>query len=636
MPLGSISIGSGATTGFDFQAMIDAIMRAERQPIRQLEQKISGFQDTKSSFNELKNLLDGFTETLGELDSDATFAARKTSLSQEDAPLSVSADSNAAPGTYDIEVTQLAQAHRVRSETMTDRNSPVVADGTITIQAGGHEEISIDVSSAAGNNSLRAIADAINEADEGVNASIVNDGTGSILVLRSAETGTAHGMTIADSTNLGLADAENELQAAQNVSATVDGIAITSQTNTISNAIAGVTLNLTGTTDSPVTLAVEEDTETAKKALEGFVEAYNKVNTYFDEQFGSAAFRAASSVAGSSLVRSIQSNLQSMVTGKISGIPDGKLDSLPEIGVLVADGTGRLELDGSYFDKLVESGRFEEIEAVLRSSGSSTDPSIVFDSAGTKTQAGTYDVTVSRAAQRADVAGSTAVSESGITQDETLTIGVNGGSTSVSLTAGDTLDDIVTKINTALGSAGLEGRAYGLDGHLHIRAAAYGDAYTVTAISDVAASSSSSGIGTTELTDTGVDVEGTIGGEAAEGNGQYLIGADDTDMHGLIVRVYATDESVTAKGGDFGTVGYSRGLLDRVTEQIDRMTDTSDGLIKAALDGYDDSIEAAENRIESIERRLAQRQELLVRQFSAAERAINSLQAMQAQLNASL
>jgi flagellar hook-associated protein 2 len=636
MPLGSISIGSGATTGFDFQAMIDAIMRAERQPIRQLESKINAFQKTKSSFNELRELLNGFTETLQDLDSDDTFAARKTALSQEDAPFSVNANSSAAPGTYDIEVTQLAQAHRVRSETMTDQNSPVVSDGTITVQAGGHEEITVDVSAAAGNNSLRAIADAINEADEGVNASIVNDGTGSILVLRSAESGTAHGMTISDTTNLGLAAAENELQAAQNAAATVDGIAITSQSNQISRAIAGVTLNLTGTTESPVTLTVEEDTETAKKAIEDFVEAYNKVNTYFDEQFGSAAFRAASSVAGSSLVRSIQTNLQAMITGTVSGIPEGKLDSLAEIGVVVADGTGRLELDGAYFDKLVESGRFEEIEAVLRSSGSTTDPSIVFDSASTKTQAGDYAVTVTQAAHRADVSGSTVVSDAGIAQDENLTIGINGSNTTVALTTGDTLADIVTKVNTALEAAGMEGRAYDLDGQLHIRASAYGDEYTVTAVSDVAASTTSSGIGTTQLSDTGVDVQGTIGGVAAGGNGQYLIGADDTDMDGLIVRVYATDDSVTAKGGDFGTVGYSRGLMDRITEQIDRMTDTTDGLIKSALDGYDDSIEAAENRIEAIERRLAQRQELLVRQFSAAERAISTLQAMQAQLNASL
>lgn len=635
MPLGSISLGAGSTTGFDFQAMIDVILEAERIPIKKLEQKISSFQKTKNSFNELKGLLEGFSKTMEELDSVDTFSARKASLSDEEAPFSVAAGNTATVGNHDIEITQLAQAHRVRSETMVDRYSPVVSDGTITIQAGGHEAITVDVSAAAGNNSLRAIADSINEADEGVTASIVEDGTGSILVLRAEDTGTAHGLTISDDTNLDLDEAANQLQAAQNAQLTVDGIAIESQSNHITSALQGVTLDLTGTTDSAVTLTVEADTEKVKEALNQFVDAYNEVNTYFDEQFATPEFRKASSVAGSSLVRNIQSNLQRMITGSVTGIADGKLDSLAEIGIMVADGTGRLEFDASHFDDLVEDGRFEEVEAVLRSSGSTSDPAIMFDTASSRTQAGTYSVTVTQAAQRADVAGSTVIDAGGIAQDETLTIAVNGDSVDVALTVGDTLDDIVSKINTSLMANNMAGRAYGLDGSLHIRASSYGDEYTVTAQSDVAASTTSSGIGTTQLTDTGVDVQGTIGGVAADGNGQYLVGADDTDMDGLIVRVYATDESVTAKGGDFGTVGYSRGMLDRVVEQIDLLTDSSDGLIKSAMDSYDDSIESSENRIEAIERRLLIRQEILVRQFSAAEQAISQLNAMQAQLSAS-
>jgi hypothetical protein len=325
-----------------------------------------------------------------------------------------------------------------------------------------------------------------------------------------------------------------------------------------------------------------------------------------------------------------------MITGRIEGIPDGKIDSLAEVGIMVADETGRLELDEDQFDKLVEQGRLGEVEAVVRSSGSTTDPAVVFDAASINTESGTYDITVTQAAQRADVAASTAVAAGGIAQDETLTIGVNGQETNVALTTGDTLSDIVAKTNTALEAAGMEGRAYALDGKFHIRAASYGSQYNVTAVSDVAASTTSSGIGTTQLQDTGADVQGTIGGVEAQGAGQALIGADDTPMDGLIVNVYATDESVAAKGGDFGTVGYSEGLIDRIESQIDLMTDNTDGLIKSALDSYDASIESSQDRIEAIERRLAMREESLVRQFSAAERAITQLQGMQAQLSANL
>ncbi len=634
MPLGSVTFGSGFMSGIDFQSIIDATLQAERYPITKLEEKVQGYERTKSSFAQLETLLKDLTSKLEDLDDPAKIAGRSTSFGSDDAPLSADASPSSQTGVYEIEVSKIATAHRVRSEGVADRYSPLVNDGTITIQAGGHEAITIDVSAANGNNSLNAIADEINNAEEGVIASVINDGTNDILVVRSEETGASHALSITDTTNLNLADVNNELQQAQSAELTIDGLAITSESNTVSSAIAGVSLTLRGETTQTEVLTIEADQDATKDSIQQFVDTYNTLNEYFDAQFGSAEFRAASSVRNASQVRSIQLELQNLVTGRITGIPEGNLRSLAELGITVADATGRLEFESSKFDDLVEDGRLDEVQAVLMSAGSTTDSSVIFDTSSPKTQAGEYAVHVTRAAERAELAGSTAIDAAGLGQNETLTVTINGSTTTVDLLAGDDSDAVVSKVNNALSAAGLEGRAYSNAGALTIRAADYGAAYTVEVASNVADSGNglSTGFGTATQSSTGVDIEGTIGGEAANGEGNRLVGADGTPADGLIIQVYATAASVTAKGGDFGTVGYSQGLFDSLTEKIETYTDPFDGVIKSVQDGYDDTIEIAKDRIERMEDRLVRRRELLTKQYSAAEAAISQLQQMQASL----
>ncbi|GEM_PF-2564370 len=632
--LGGVTFGAGFASGIDFRAVIDALLTLQRQPVNQLESRISTFERAKSSFTDLEERLTSFQGVLEGLQSSSTIGGKTATLNSDTAPFTASAASNAAVGGYDIDVTQIAAANRVRSDGFSDRYSPLIADGTLTIQAGGEQLITINVSEANGNNSLQAVANQINGEDKGVVATIVNDGTDDILIVRSEKTGTDSALTITDTTDLNLDDAGNVLQAAQDATLTVDGIAITSQSNSVTSAIQGVTLNLTGTTTSTVTLTVGEDTESAKQAIRDFVEAYNEVNDYFQQQFGDAASQEVSAVASNGVVRNIQRQVQATLVSQLTGIPTGKINSLAELGVETADGTGRIEFKESAFDDIVEAGRFDEVQAVLRSSGSSTDAAARYVGAGSKTVAGTYAITVSTAAEKAQVDGSTAVSAGGISQNENLTITVNNSSVSVALTAGDTIDTIVSKINTQLSADGLEAKAFNNGGAVQVLADEYGAAFTVKAVSDVAdpADGTTSGIGTTEISDTGVDVVGTIGGTAATGSGQVLIGANGTDAEGLRVQIYATASSVASKGGDFGQVGFSKGISDMFLSTIEDLIDPTEGIIKVARDGYDASINQARDRIESLEMRLERREGMLVRQFAAAENAISQLQQMQASL----
>lgn len=640
MALGNVIFGQGMTSGINYQAIVDAIINADSAPITSLQKRVDTFKTAQRSFQNLRTALQDFSSKLQKMRTGTAIGGKTTSVSGvptgATTPFSASAGSDAISGTYEITVQSLAKAHRVRSAGVADAFSQTVSDGQIRIKAGTNEEIVIDVAATSGNNSLSAIASAINGADKGVIASIIQDGTNSMLVVRSRETGTANALTISDSTNLNLDDAANRLQAASNAQIDVDGITVTSQSNTVSNAIPGVTLDLSAELPgTAVRLNVADDISGTKKTIGEFVEAYNAINAQFDKELGSAAALKNSAVGGSSVYRNMQLQLQSLLTSTATGVADGRIDSLAELGIQIADGTGRLEFKSETFDEIVEQGRFDEVRAVLQSTGSTSDPSVGYVSSTSLTKAGTYDIRITQAAQQAFVTGSTVVGAGGITANETLTFTLDGSTQTVDLAAGDTLSAIVSKINTTMTQAGFGVRAEDSGGRLLLRSVEYGSAYTLSVGSSVAdaADGNSTGIGTTQLTDTGVDVAGTINGAAATGYGRDLVAGSSTDANGLAIRVYATDALVASKAGNFGTVGFSQGIADRFDALIDRLTDPLDGTIKSALDSYDDSIELANDKIASIRERLAGKREILTRQFSAAEQAITSLNQMLASLN---
>lgn len=633
---GTISFSTGSASGIDWTAVADAYIKADSQPITLLQNKIAVWNGAKTAFSQLSSALSDFRSKLQSLKDGSAFGGKKGTISglaaNEVAPFSVDAGSEALVGSYAITVDHLAQAKRVKSAGVSDQYAPVISDGQITIKSGTEDTITIDVSAASGNNSLQAVAEAINSADKGVSASIIKNGTQAMLVVRSKETGTSNDLAITDSTSLHLADAGNVLQNAQDAQIHVDGIEINAQNNNISDAIPGVVLHLASQTTHEVTLGVSEDLEASKQALRDIVTAYNKVNDIFDQELGSASALKASSVGSDGVFRNIQSQLQSMLTAGVTGVATGNIDSLAQLGIQVADRTGKIEFKESIFDDLVDSGRFDEARAVLQSTGSTSDPLVTyFGAASGVTKAGTYAVTVTQAAKQAEVQGGAVTGPLAANENLTITLGTQ--SHTIALSAGDTLDAVVTKINTALGTAGIAATADNYNGHLRLRSNEFGAAQALSAVSDVAAGGTSTGIGTTPLANTGVDIAGTIGGTAATGLGRDLTGASGTDMEGLMIRVYATDASVAAKGGNFGTVGYSQGISDQFMATIKSITDPFDGAITSATKGYDESIKQANTRITAIQDRLAIKRESMMKQFAAAEQAISSLNQMMASLS---
>ncbi|MFN3545420.1 MAG: flagellar filament capping protein FliD [Thiobacillus sp.] len=356
-----MAITASTNTAFDVTTLVSQLMAVERRPIERLNTLISDTQAKISSLGTLSSLVSTF--------QGAAFGLRMsmeklTATASDTNAMVASAGIAAVPGSYAVQVNQLARAQNLvaagqaSSTAAIGDGSPttltfdfgtisggtlsngIYAGASFTPGSGGSASVTIDGS----NNSLQGIRDAINAAKIGVTATIVNDGSGTPfrLALTSTNTGETSSMRISvaggDGTLANLlaydpAGAQNltQTQAAQNASLTVNGIGITSASNTVKDAIQGVTLTLRSTTATPATLNVARDTAAMTTAATSFVDAYNALYSQLKSRSAYATDgKAAGVLAGDSALRLMQEQLRNIFLTPATG---GTLNSLSQIGI---------------------------------------------------------------------------------------------------------------------------------------------------------------------------------------------------------------------------------------------------------------------------------------------------------------
>ena len=343
--ISSLGIGSG----LDLNGLLDQMESAERQQLTPITQQQKSYQAKISAYGTLENKLTDFREAAAKLSESQQFDAVKSSVSGD--ALTAVVGEDALPGTHDIVVNNKARAYSIATQGVTDKTEPLGA-GAISFTLGNGDSFSIDVSEEQ--SSLEGIRDAINEAGKGVQASLVNDGSGQPhrLVLSAAETGTDAAIASVDFGTGGLGgalavDAATEVTAV-NASLSVNGIDIESQSNRVEGAVQGITLNLKE--EGTSTLSVTRDTAGIKKAVTSFVESYNSLQesmdslTRYDQETGTSG-----QLLGDTTLRGIESRIRGVMGGVVSG---GEFGALADIGVdLTIDGT--LEVDDEKLDAVV-------------------------------------------------------------------------------------------------------------------------------------------------------------------------------------------------------------------------------------------------------------------------------------------
>jgi flagellar hook-associated protein 2 len=362
-----------ASGGLDVQGLVSQLMTLERQPIDKLNTQVNSYQTKISSFGTLSGLVSGLQTSLQTLTSNFE---GYTATPSDATVFSSSATSQAAAGSYALDVANLARAQSLVAAGQTSSTAPIgdgtpttitfdfgtISGGTLTAGAysgasfttngSGTKTVTIDGT----NNSLQGIRDAINTAKIGVSATIVNDGSGTPyrLVLSSEKSGVSNSLKISTSGGDGSIDALvandpagvqrlNQTTAAQNANFTVNGIAITSPTNTVTDAIQGVTLTLSKPTTTQANLTVVRDTAAVKTAVTGFVDAYNALVSQLKSRsaYGEPGAANKPALAGDGTVRMMLDQMRGVLSTGASG---GTLTSLAEVGITTkADGTLKLD-----------------------------------------------------------------------------------------------------------------------------------------------------------------------------------------------------------------------------------------------------------------------------------------------------
>ena len=361
MAISSLGVGSG----LDLNQIVGDLVNAQRAPREErLNEREERIEAEISAYGSLSSSMDGIGSALSNL---ADFEPEQSaSLSNEDVA-SVVITGDAPNGDFNMDVQQLAEAQTVASDSgLFDSTDEEVGAGTFSISVGDGEAVSLDVEEGDTLNDLR---NAINDADAGVRASIVNDGNGPRLTMTSESTGEQNTINVevdgdADLDRLAnLGDPETVTVEAQDALVTIDGMEITSASNTLEDTIEGMAIDLEGVGQTSV--SVSEDQDELRNGLESFVEAYNTMVSETNELTAyDAEEDEAAVLTGDSTVRSARSRMSNALTerSQVEGINN---QTLAELGITTQrDGT--LSFDTQRFDEVMGSEGFEDVSAMVR------------------------------------------------------------------------------------------------------------------------------------------------------------------------------------------------------------------------------------------------------------------------------
>lgn len=279
---------TGIGSGLDISGLVQSLVTAEGQAqASRLERREAGFQARLSAYGSFRSAVEELRSALEPLKTLSRFQGRTVTSGNKDV-VAGTAGATAAPGSFAIEVVQLATPQKLRSGVFAAETT-AVGTGSLVVTTGGK---SMTLVIDAKNGTLAGIRDAVNGAsgNPGVTASIVTGTAGAQLVLTSRSTGASNAITVTQSGGDGglsslVYDPANsilnltEVSAARDASILVDGVAVTSATNSFTSAISGVTIDATGvsTVGEPTTLTIAYDTTGARSKIDEFVGAYNSL-----------------------------------------------------------------------------------------------------------------------------------------------------------------------------------------------------------------------------------------------------------------------------------------------------------------------------------------------------------------------
>ncbi len=653
---------SGLGSGLDINGLVTSLVDAERVPkTNRLDFKEAELQAKLTAFGTLKSSLSSFQSTLSTLKSMSTFQGADV-LSNDDKVFTATSNGQVSDGDYQIEVTSLAQSHALSSSGFSSATD-VVGTGTLTFSfgtfSGGSFTVNADkatktVTIDSSKNTLEGIRDAVNAADIGVNAVIINtgstDGVPYKLVFTSKDTGAANSLKITvsedgssptntDTSGLsqlaydpeataGSGKNMTETSAAADADFKINGLQVLRASNSISDVIDGVTIDLLAdSAGKSVGLTVRNNTAVATNSVNNFISAYNElmdtINSLSDYD---TETEQGGVLLGDFAVRNAETRIRQELSNIIGEI-SGEYNSLASIGIST-DKDGKLELDSTRLDAALKSG-VDVVGRIFAATGTPSDSQIKYTSSTSDTQVGTYAVNVTQLATRGILTGADFGYSGSITIDsnnDTFSIQVDGvQSGTITLGAGtytgaQLAAELQSRINgdSALQDKGVSvSVGFNSSNQFEITSNRYGSASKVQITSVDTSTQSTLGLSAVAGT-AGQDVVGTINGQPATGSGQYLTGSGVAV--GLKIQVLGTAT------GSRGSVAFTRGVADRLDSVITELL-KSDGTIESKIDGLEAGVDDIGRQREELDARIQKIEERYRAQFIALDALVAQFQA---------
>ncbi len=669
---------TGLGSGLKINDIVTAIVGAEKDPaMKKIDADAKTATDKISAFSALNSALSSFKSSYKDLGYASTYSAVSIKSSDEGV-LTAKGGIGAQTGSFEFKVNQRAQAHTlVSGDTATFSNpNATVGTGKLTLRFGtyntdGSFSVNADktiktITVDSSNNSLAGLRDTINKTDNGVTASIINDGSAYRLVLTSKETGEANAieLTAADddgnNTDTGglsrfAYGASNknmkQTSVAQNAKIEMNGITITRSKNEIDSVIQGVTLNLNGVTDTGkvVKLTIGKDTSTIESQIRGFMDTYNKTVSQINEL---TKYNGAGStngvLIGDATVRNVKSLMRDVLNTQVKET-GSSIRSFADLGLLTKkDGT--LELDETKF-KAAMAGSVEDISKFFTQAGKASDPQVNYVTNSSLTKPGTYSVEVTQLATQSKLAGSTALTfpltvdadnEAFKVRIDSILSGEIKLAQKSYATALDFAAEMQSKINS---DATLSTKAASVkvsvdaDGKLQLNSDRYGSR-SMVAFTEVDTNFAATfGIGVQQGSDA-VDAKGKIDGLEALGDGNTLL-SESGNSTGMKVEI--TGGAL----GNRGTVTLSEGLTSIMNTVLDGIIDksissskgdmdVSSGLLDGKIDALYKQLVEGDRRETDLKYRMDKLEARLYKQFNAMDAVVSQLSSTMSSLTQSL
>jgi flagellar hook-associated protein 2 len=606
---------TGLSSGLDTASIISSLMAVAAQPQTDLKNQVTTDQAQLTALQTIQAKLTAMQTASEALSQPAGWAL--TAATSSDPSVTATTTSSTTPGSVSFDVIDVAHAHSVISLDSYGTTSATIAGSSITFTNSAGKSTSIRTNSG----SLSDVVSGINSANLGITASAVQvDATHYRLQVTSNTSGAASAFTLS-----GITDGTDVLQAGGDAKIALGGntnYEITSPTNTFSGLSNGLSVTVTKAGVTGVTVGITPDTATLTKNIQAMVDAANAALTEIsnDTAYNSST-NTGSVLTGNSTARDITNSILSSISGAVGG------KSLANAGLsLTAD--GQVTFDSAQFLSAYAADP-SGTQALFTSDTSVTGlpsgltGSVAVRRTSSTTSEGQYKVHVTQAATKStssmDVSG-------GLTAGQVFTFGRGNTTASYTVTGTETPSQLAAALTTASQQAGINLAVTDDGTTLNVSSSGYG------VISAFAFSVN----GTAQPVTTGKDVEGTINGQQAIGNGQIL-GAPDLSppLGGLTLTVSLTAADLSAGGAD-STVEVDAGAAQGLANLAATTTALNTGQLTNDIAGINSTISDLQTRISDWNSRLADQQQALEEQYANLETMLGSLKSQSGSLTSAL